>query len=126
MPPGVVPSLRVRLLNDQPIRADGAFVLYSMTAHRLDLEPADQCEVLRWLASQLGLPAPPVVPAGATNRRANKRSRNDRLVASGYRFRHPTFRDGYAVGLRGLARHADPTTARHPRGDGRWDREGER
>ena len=34
MPPGVVPSVRVRLLNDKPIRADGAFVLYWMTAHR--------------------------------------------------------------------------------------------
>ena len=34
MPPGVVPSLRVRLLNDKPIRAGGAFVLYWMTAHR--------------------------------------------------------------------------------------------
>ena len=34
MPPGIVPSLRVRLLNDKPIRADGAFVLYWMTAHR--------------------------------------------------------------------------------------------
>ena len=34
MPPGVVPSLRVRLLNDKPVRADGAFVLYWMIAHR--------------------------------------------------------------------------------------------
>jgi deoxyribodipyrimidine photo-lyase len=34
MPPGVVPSLRVRLLNEKPIWADGAFILYWMTAHR--------------------------------------------------------------------------------------------
>ncbi len=59
-------------------------------------------------------------------RRGNKRCRNDRLVASGYRFRHPTFRDGYAAELRGLARRADPTTARHPRGYDGSERERER
>jgi nucleoside-diphosphate-sugar epimerase len=66
----------------------------------VDHEPADECEVLRWLACQLGLPAPPVVPALDPNRRGNKRCRNTRLLASGYRFRHPTFREGYAAVLR--------------------------
>jgi nucleoside-diphosphate-sugar epimerase len=82
----------------------------------VDHEPAEECEVLRGLASQLGLPAPPIVPTGAASRRSNKR----------YRFRHPTLRDGYAAELRGLARRADPTTARHPRGHGGSERERER
>jgi hypothetical protein len=29
--------------------------------------------------------------------RANKRCRNDRLLASGYSFRYPTFREGYSA-----------------------------
>jgi nucleoside-diphosphate-sugar epimerase len=39
----------------------------------VDHEPADECEVLRWLASQLGLPAPPIAPAGAASRRSTTR-----------------------------------------------------
>jgi nucleoside-diphosphate-sugar epimerase len=69
----------------------------------VDHEPAEECQVLRWLASRLGLPAPRVVPASAPNRRGNKRCRNARLVASGYRFRYPTFREGYAAVLQQLA-----------------------
>jgi deoxyribodipyrimidine photo-lyase len=34
MPRSAVPSLRVRRANDRPVRADGGFVLYWMTAHR--------------------------------------------------------------------------------------------
>jgi nucleoside-diphosphate-sugar epimerase len=92
----------------------------------VDHEPAEECEVLRWLASRLGLPAPPRVPAGAARRRSNKRCRNDRLVASGYRFRYPTFREGYAVELRGLASRADRAPARHPPASGGSARERER
>jgi nucleoside-diphosphate-sugar epimerase len=66
----------------------------------VDHEPADECEILRWLACQLGLPAPPVVPASDSNRQCNKRGRNTRLLASGYRFRYPTFREEYAAVLR--------------------------
>jgi nucleoside-diphosphate-sugar epimerase len=66
----------------------------------VDHEPADYCDVLRWLAAQLGAPPPPVeVAAGADTRRhrTNKRCRNAKLVASGYVFCYPTFREGYAA-----------------------------
>jgi len=75
----------------------------------VDHEPADECEVLRWLAAQLGVPPPRVgPPAGLGPRRqrgpprprrraGSKRCRNARLVASGYIFRYPTFRDGYGA-----------------------------
>jgi nucleoside-diphosphate-sugar epimerase len=66
----------------------------------VDHEPADQCDVLRWLAAQLGAPPPRLEGAAATDRRrpqTNKRCRNDRLLASGYVFQYPTFRDGYAA-----------------------------
>jgi hypothetical protein len=66
----------------------------------VDHEPADQCTLLRWLAAQLGAPPPRLeaVPASDTRRhRTNKRCCNAKLVASGYVFRYPTFRDGYAA-----------------------------
>jgi nucleoside-diphosphate-sugar epimerase len=65
----------------------------------VDHEPADQCDVLRWLAAQLGAPPPRLeVPVETDRRRqrTNKRCRNVRLLASGYVFQYPTFRDGYA------------------------------
>jgi nucleoside-diphosphate-sugar epimerase len=64
----------------------------------VDHEPADQCIVLRWLAAELGAPPPGLEtpPASATRRHGtNKRCCNAKLVASGYMFRYPTFRDGY-------------------------------
>jgi nucleoside-diphosphate-sugar epimerase len=70
----------------------------------VDYEPADQCDVLRWLADQLGAPPPRVeTPAEDDTRRqrTNKRCRNAKLVASGYVFRYPTFREGYAALLAG-------------------------
>jgi nucleoside-diphosphate-sugar epimerase len=63
-----------------------------------DHEPADLATVLRWIAEQLGVPPPRVEPGetGARyGRTSNKRVRNGRLLASGYRFRYPTFREGY-------------------------------
>jgi nucleoside-diphosphate-sugar epimerase len=64
----------------------------------VDCEPAEQAEVLRWLADRLGAPPPRPDPdaAGSGRRgRSSKRCRNDRLLATGYRFRYPTFREGY-------------------------------
>lgn len=60
----------------------------------VDHDPAERGEVLSWLAQQLGAPAPRVDTHRTT--RGNKRARNDRLVHSGYRFRYPTYREGYA------------------------------
>jgi nucleoside-diphosphate-sugar epimerase len=68
----------------------------------VDHEPAEYCDVLRWLAAQLGAP-PPRLEASAEmdsrRHRTNKRCRHDKLIASGYVFRYPTFRDGYAAQL---------------------------
>jgi nucleoside-diphosphate-sugar epimerase len=66
----------------------------------VDHEPADQCDVLRWLADRLGA-SPPRVEAssGGDSRRhrTNKRCRNAKLVASRYVFSYPTYREGYAA-----------------------------
>jgi nucleoside-diphosphate-sugar epimerase len=65
-----------------------------------DHEPADQCDVLRWLAARLGAPPPRLEaasPADTRRQRTNKRCRNAKLVASGYVFRYPTYREGYAA-----------------------------
>jgi nucleoside-diphosphate-sugar epimerase len=65
----------------------------------VDHAPAPECEVMDWIADRLGVGRPPRVPGGpgASPQRGNKRCRNDRLVASGYRFRYPTYREGYAA-----------------------------
>lgn len=65
----------------------------------VDCEPAPQCAVMDWLAARLGVPAPPRVDSrGASDAqtRSNKRCRNARLLASGYRFIYPSYREGYA------------------------------
>ncbi len=70
----------------------------------VDHEPGEECAVLRWLAAQLGVAAPRVGPPLAVDprrRRGNKRCRNTKLVQSGYRFRYPTYREGYAAILSG-------------------------
>jgi nucleoside-diphosphate-sugar epimerase len=71
----------------------------------VDCEPAEQGALLRWLAGVLGAPPPRAVrkkdPALRATR-GNKRCRNDRLVASGYDFLYPTFREGYRAVLEGM------------------------
>ena len=78
----------------------------------VDDDPAPLNEVLCWLAVQLGVPEPPLVPQSppkpgaeasgnaALRLRASKRCRNARLRASGFEFRYPTYREGYATLLR--------------------------
>ncbi len=67
----------------------------------VDDEPSDEAVVLRWLAATLGVEEPPVrAEKGAragTRSVSNKRCSNARLRASGYAFRYPTFRAGYAA-----------------------------
>lgn len=61
----------------------------------VDCEPATRCAVMDWLASRLGAPAPRRVrPRGQSGQ--GKRCSNARLLASGYVFRYPTFREGYS------------------------------
>ncbi len=65
----------------------------------VDDEPADRRVVFHWLADRLGVARPREVGAArrASGRAAtNKRCANARLKATGYRFRYPTFREGYA------------------------------
>jgi nucleoside-diphosphate-sugar epimerase len=66
----------------------------------VDQGPVEIGDVYRFLAERLGVAAPSTadVPGDGSSRRArtNKRCRNTRLVASGYRFRYATYREGYA------------------------------
>ncbi len=67
-----------------------------------DDEPADDRTILTWLAGQLGAPEPAIRPAAELSswtRGSNKRCCNRKLRQSGYRFRFPTFRDGYGAML---------------------------
>ena len=91
-------------------RDDCAAVLHHLVALErpeslylgVDSHPAPQCEVMDWLASRLGVPPPLRVSAapGDSPQRGSKRCRNDRLLASGYRFLYPSYREGYAAVLR--------------------------
>jgi len=78
----------VHLLRTQD--ADGVFL-------GVDHDPAERCEVLDWLADRIGVPRPRRVPPGEASRQrgGNKRCSNAKLVGAGFRFRYPTFREGY-------------------------------
>jgi nucleoside-diphosphate-sugar epimerase len=82
------------------------FPLYLAADH----EPTDTGTVLRWLAEQLHVAPPAVRPASelrSWERGSSKRCRNDRLLRSGYRFRFPTFRDGYGTILKSPCPESD-------------------
>lgn len=67
----------------------------------VDDEPCTQCELMDWLAQRMQLPRPErrSDPAGGV-RGSNKRCRNDRLKATGYRLLYPSYREGYDALLR--------------------------
>ncbi len=69
-----------------------------------DGEPATQCAVMAWMAERLGLPVPS--SADTESSKSGKRCRNARLVASGYEFEYPSFREGYGAVIAGMARRA--------------------
>ena len=74
-------------------QADGVYV-------GVDREPADRCEVLRWLARKLGAPFPQTSSSASSRTRrrgSNKRCCSDRIVAAGYRLLYPTFREGFGM-----------------------------
>lgn len=62
----------------------------------VDRDPVDRCTLLAWLAERLGAPRPPRGDVVA-ERGGSKRCRSDKLVASGYVHRYPTFREGYGA-----------------------------
>jgi nucleoside-diphosphate-sugar epimerase len=68
-----------------------------------DDEPAEQQEVLEWLARRLGAP-PPLAAEQAEGRagRSSKRCRNARLRSLGWQPVFPTFREGYGHALAGV------------------------
>lgn len=61
----------------------------------VDCEPAPAHVVQDWLAERLGVPPPPRVEAAALPGPGSRRCSNAQLLASGYRFRYPTWREGY-------------------------------
>lgn len=100
-------------------RDDAAAVLSHLIQHPspqelyvgVDCEPTEDRIMLEWLADQLGAPVPFPAPfetpgeheseaAHSVRGAGSKRCRNARLLASGYRFRYPSFRDGYAALIR--------------------------
>jgi nucleoside-diphosphate-sugar epimerase len=62
-----------------------------------DSEPQVWNELVTWLAEHLGVPTPPIDTEPASRRPArSRRCSNRRLLESGYRFRYPSCREGYA------------------------------
>ncbi|KRE50504.1 NAD(P)-dependent oxidoreductase [Arthrobacter sp. Soil736] len=72
----------------------------------VDDDPAELGDVLRFLASELGMDVPPSGSAGES-RGGNKRCSNALLRGTGYSFAYPTFREGYRDILAGVG-------VRHP------------
>jgi nucleoside-diphosphate-sugar epimerase len=64
-----------------------------------DCEPAPLHEVMSWLATQLKVEATETIQS-PLRRRASKRCDNTRLLESGYAFRYPSYREGYAQVLK--------------------------
>ena len=64
----------------------------------VDCEPSLKNTVITWLAGELGLPVPAVESETSLperRMRGNKRCSNQRLLAAGYDFKYPSFREGY-------------------------------
>ena len=70
----------------------------------VDNEPADESQVHAFVAKELGLPEPPLEEKEAAGRRragvGSKRCSNRRARESGYKFRYPTFKEGYGALIR--------------------------
>ncbi len=64
----------------------------------VDHAPAPLAEVIDWICDQQGWRVPPDAAPGQESRRTgNKRCSNQRLLASGYSFHYPTYREGYGA-----------------------------
>lgn len=72
-----------------------------------DCEPVTSKVVREWLCEQLGFPATHLAPTESPSSRVsglNKRCDNSALLAMGYTFKYPSFRDGYGEQI-ALHRH---------------------
>ncbi|HSH47650.1 MAG TPA: NAD-dependent epimerase/dehydratase family protein [Halomonas sp.] len=87
---GVLAHLIERALKDEPLEP-----VYLAT----DSQPSPLHDVMTWLARQLKVEATETIQS-PLRRRASKRCSNALLRESGYVFRYPTYRDGYAQVLR--------------------------
>lgn len=63
----------------------------------VDDRPASRCEVLDWLAGQLGVAGPERLDTDDARSGQGKRVSNDRLKASGYTFIYPDYVHGYGA-----------------------------
>jgi len=77
----------------------------------VDRDPAEMRDVYKWIAHRAGAPDPCASDDRETweaegRRGTNKRCSSDRLVASGYTFRYPTYREGYGPLVDELVREA--------------------
>jgi nucleoside-diphosphate-sugar epimerase len=59
--------------------------------------PAPMAEVVNWLAMHMKVDKAIFAPDQIDNERGNKRCSNQRLLASGYTFRYPTYQQGYGA-----------------------------
>ncbi|WP_447046017.1 SDR family oxidoreductase [Vreelandella sp. H-I2] len=64
-----------------------------------DCEPVTMHNVMMWLAKQLNVEASETMQS-PLRRRASKRCDNQRIVSTGYQFRFPSYREGYAQVLK--------------------------
>lgn len=87
---GVLAHLIEVALKDEPLKP-----IYLGT----DSEPSPLHDVMAWIAAQLKVEATEIMQS-PLRRRASKRCSNALLLESGYEFRYPTFREGYAQVLR--------------------------
>jgi len=101
--PGLEPGLELRLelrlelsleLGRHP--GSGAGTRHHSIYLGVDHEPARLCDVYTHVAGLLGVPAPATSSTSA-RQRSNKRCSSLRIRESGYRFRFPTFREGYGA-----------------------------
>jgi len=70
----------------------------------VDNEPTLTCEVYEWLAEQLSVSDIEHIEPTENSRaqRSNKRLSNEKIRSTGYKFKYPTFKDGYSVLLESL------------------------
>lgn len=61
----------------------------------VDSDPAAESDLYQWLAQTLNAPQPKLYNDSEGN--SNKRCSNQRLLEAGYRFKYPSFREGYTA-----------------------------